>query len=102
MASKIIGSESNFFAELAVNAALKVKTEPKASSATTSSSSASTVAPSGEDGYKGGKVKCHINNIHILKSHGLSLLNSELIDGYALNCTRAASAMPSRLEGLLL
>lgn len=75
MSSKIIGTESNFFAELAVTAALKVKSE------------------------KDGKVKCHIGNIHVLKSHGQSSLNSELVDGYALNCVKATPAMPSRLEG---
>eukprot|EP01033_Poteriospumella_lacustris_P000193 gene193-128_t len=76
MASKIIGSESDFFAEMAVNAALTVKME------------------------KDGKVKCNIANIHILKSHGQSLLNSELVDGYALNCTKASQAMPTHLENV--
>ena len=76
MASKIIGAESDFFANLVVNAALKVKTENKE-----------------------GKVKCQIGNVHVLKSHGLSALNSELVDGYALNCTKASPAMPARLEG---
>lgn len=65
MSSKIIGSESNFFAELAVTACLKVKTADA------------------KDGS--GKVKCPINNIHILKSHGKSALDSELVDGFALN-----------------
>ncbi len=74
MSSKIIGSESHFFSELAVTAALKVKIE------------------------KDGKSKCPISNIHILKSHGLSALNSELVDGFALNCARASSAMPTNLS----
>lgn len=74
MASKIIGAESNFFADLAVNAALKVKMDTK-----------------------DGKAKCNIGNIHVLKSHGLSSLNSELVDGYALNCSKASSAMPTRI-----
>ena len=64
MSSKIIGVESNFFSEMAVTAALNVKTE------------------------KDGKTKCNINNIHILKSHGLSSLDSELVHGFALNCAR--------------
>jgi T-complex protein 1 subunit alpha len=71
MSSKIIGSTSTFFAELAVTAATKVKIE------------------------KDGKVKCPIGNIHILKSHGQSALDSELVDGFALNCTRASQAMPT-------
>jgi len=71
MSSKIIGSESTFFADLAVTAATKVKLE------------------------KDGKTKCPIGNIHFLKSHGQSALDSELVDGFALNCTRASQAMPT-------
>lgn len=74
MSSKILGSESEFFSELAVSAVMKVKIE------------------------KDGKVKCPISNIHILKSHGKSFLDSELIDGFALNCTRASQAMPPRVS----
>merc|ERR1719223_1728753 len=73
MSSKIIGAESSFFAELCVTAALKVKID------------------------KDGKSKCPIGNIHILKSHGLSALDSELIDGFALNNARAAQGMPTSL-----
>jgi len=75
MSSKIIGSESTFFANLAVTAALNVKLE------------------------KDGKSKCPIGNIHILKSHGQSALDSELVDGFALNCSRASPAMPTSLTG---
>jgi T-complex protein 1 subunit alpha len=83
MSSKILGSEAGFFSELAVNAALKVRTEG-----------------AGEGGPgTAGKVRCPISNIHILKAHGQSSLNTELVDGYALNCTRAAQGMPSRLVG---
>jgi T-complex protein 1 subunit alpha len=71
MSSKILGSESDFFSSLAVTAALQVKTE------------------------KDGKSKCPISNIHILKSHGQSLLDSALVEGFALNCTRAAQGMPT-------
>lgn len=73
MSSKIINNESNFFAELAVKAALRVKVE------------------------KDGKMKCPIGNIHIMKSHGKSALDSELVDGFALNCSRASQAMPTRI-----
>lgn len=75
MSSKIIGMESDFFADLAVTAALRVKTE------------------------KAGKIKCPISNIHILKSHGMSALDTRLVDGFALNCTRAAQGMPSKVTG---
>lgn len=74
MSSKIIGQESEFFAKLAVDAALKVRME------------------------KDGKFKCPISNVHILKAHGLSALNSALVDGFALNCGRASSAMPTNLN----
>lgn len=76
MSSKIIGVESSFFSEMAVTAATIVKTE------------------------KDGKVKCNINNVHILKSHGLSSQDSELVHGFALNCSRASQQMPSRLQNV--
>jgi T-complex protein 1 subunit alpha len=75
MSSKILGAESEFFAELAVKAAVTVKVE------------------------RDGKAKCPIGNIHILKSHGKSSLDSELVDGFALNCARASPAMPTSLSG---
>ena len=34
-----------------------------------------------------------------MKSHGQSALDSELIDGFALNCTKASQAMPCKIEG---
>ena len=71
MSSKIIGAETEFFANMAVNAVLKVKQE------------------------KEGKIKYPIGNIHILKCHGKSSTDSELVDGFALNCTRASPAMPN-------
>ncbi len=73
MSSKILGVENVFFSELAVNAATRVKLE------------------------KDGKVKCPIGNIHILKSHGMSSLDTELVDGFALNCARASQGMPTKL-----
>jgi T-complex protein 1 subunit alpha len=77
MSSKILGAESDFFSKLAVAAALKVKLESK----------------------DGTKSKLPIGNVHILKSHGGSALDSELVDGFALNCTRASAAMPTEIKG---
>lgn len=74
MSSKVLGAESDFFSNLAVNAALKVKIE------------------------KDGKCKCPVSNIHILKSHGQSGLDSELVDGFAINCVRASQGMPTRVS----
>ncbi len=76
MSSKILGVESQFFSDLAVSAALQVKSE------------------------KEGKIKCNINNISILKSHGLSSLDSELVHGFALNCARASAQMPTKLTNV--
>lgn len=75
MSSKILGSESVFFAELAVSAVQKVKIS------------------------KGERSKYPIGNIHVLKCHGQSSLDSELIDGFALNCSKASQAMPAKIEG---
>ena len=77
MSSKIIGAESIFFADMAVKAALRVKVDSK----------------------DGKSSKCPISNIHILKSHGKSALDSELVDGFALNCSRASQAMPTVVKG---
>lgn len=77
MSSKVIGTESNFFSDLAVTAALRVKVSSK----------------------DGTKSKCPVGNIHILKSHGGSGLDSRLVDGFALNCRKACEGMPSKLEG---
>lgn len=71
MASKILGPESDFFATMAVNAVKSVKM---------------TTAD--------GKARYPITAIHILKCHGKSSLESTLVDGFALNSTRASQAMP--------
>jgi T-complex protein 1 subunit alpha len=75
MSSKIIGAESEFFAKMAVDAALRVKIENRE-----------------------GKAKCPLGNIHILKSHGRGALDSELVDGFALNCSKASAAMPAEIR----
>jgi len=77
MSSKILGTDADFFSKLAVDASLKVKIENK----------------------EGTKSKLPIGNIHILKSHGGSALDSELVEGFALNCSRASAAMPTEIKG---
>jgi len=72
MASKIIGAESEFFANLAVDAVKAVQTTNNK-----------------------GKVKFPIKAINILKAHGRSMKESTLVHGYALNCTRASQGMPT-------
>lgn len=75
MSSKIIGSESDFFAEIAVKAVKMVKKES-------------------EDG----KVRYPVGAISILKAHGRSAKDSRVLDGYALNLGRAAQGMPKRVK----
>eukprot|EP00624_Nannochloropsis_granulata_P004801 evm.model.NODE_34034_length_6230_cov_26.378973.1 len=80
MSSKILGPESDFFAQLAVDAVLSVKTE-------------STHSETGKTG-----VKYPVSAIHILKCHGQSSLSSHLVDGFALAGGRAAQGMPTSVS----
>ncbi len=70
LSSKLIGPESKFFSEIIVNAITNVKT---------------TV---------GGVTKYPVRNINIIKTHGKSITESKLIDGYALESTRGGMGMP--------
>lgn len=79
MSSKILGKEADFFAKLAVDAVRSVKMKADAS---------------------GTKFKYPLSAIHILKAHGKSSSESELVDGgFALHATRAAQGMPIAVEG---
>lgn len=77
MSSKIIGKEGDFFAALAVEAVKSVRTT----------------------NVSDGKEKYPLSGIHILKAHGKSCLESELMKGgFALNATRAAQGMPTSVS----
>eukprot|EP00904_Undaria_pinnatifida_P011556 jgi/Undpi1/7530/HiC_scaffold_22.g10003.m1 len=83
MSSKILGPESSFFAEMAVDAVTAVRMES-----------------GGDVGKKASYVvKYPVSSVHILKCHGLSLLDSKVEPGYALNCVRASQGMPTSVQG---
>ncbi|KAG8083130.1 hypothetical protein GUJ93_ZPchr0014g47327 [Zizania palustris] len=75
MSSKLINSDSDFFANLVVDAVQSVKTTNAK-----------------------GEVKYPIKSINILKAHGKSAKDSYLLNGYALNTGRAAQGMPTRVS----
>jgi len=73
--SKSIGaSGSDFFANLIVDAITQVKV----------------VNENGEARYP-------LKSVSILKAHGKGLRETQLVDGFALNCTRASQGMPLRV-----
>ncbi|KAL8008100.1 putative T-complex protein 1, alpha subunit [Plasmopara halstedii] len=79
MSSKIIGPESDFFANLVVDAVSSVKVE--------------------QEGAKGKiRFKYPVSSINVLKAHGKSALETHLVDGFALNCTKASQQMPTYIK----
>ena len=70
MSSKLVGVDSDFFAEMIVNAANAVK----------------------KTGSKG-EAKVPIKAINILKAHGGNMKESILVSGYALNCVVACEGL---------
>ncbi|KAH7849933.1 hypothetical protein Vadar_025250 [Vaccinium darrowii] len=75
MSSKLIAGDSDFFANLVVEAVQAVKMTNAR-----------------------GEIKYPIKGINILKAHGKSAKDSYLLNGYALNTGRAAQGMPLRVS----
>lgn len=76
MSSKVIGSDSEFFSNMVVDAMRSVRSQNP----------------------RTGEVKYPVKAVNVLKAHGKSALESTLVKGYALNCTVASQAMKTKIS----
>lgn len=75
LSSKFISYESDYFAKIITNAIQCVKITNEA-----------------------GQVKYPVSSVNIVKVHGKSSLDSQLIDGYAIMNSRASQSMPTTIK----
>lgn len=75
MSSKLLAGESEFFANMVVDAMEAVKMT-----------------------NAGGSVKYPVKNVHILKTHGKSTKETTLVKGYAIEATRGSQGMPKLVK----
>ena len=76
MSSKLIGPESQFFAEMVVTAMKRVESIDQST----------------------GKKKYPVKAVRIQQCHGQSSRDTIHVNGYALMMTRASQAMPRKIE----
>lgn len=76
MSSKVIGSDSEFFSNMVVDAIQAVKLTNNRQ-----------------------EIKYPVKAVNILKAHGKGALDSILVSGYAINCTVASQAMKTKIVG---
>ena len=81
LSSKILGAETAKFSQMAVDAVKAVR-------------KTDLFPPSPPLTRSDGKARYPIENIGIIKAHGQSALESELVDGLVLSGSRAAQGMP--------
>jgi len=84
LSSKILGAETELFSNMAVDAVKAVRKDL-----------GSLLSPFLT--HSNGKFKYPVENIGIIKAHGQSALQSELVNGIVLSSSRAAQGMPTRI-----
>ena len=92
MASKLLNADEHFWSRLAVDAVRSVKTLTAAPKLKNKKSDTHILH---NRLAANGKARYPVSAIHILKAHGKSSRESELVNGFAINIQRAAQGMPT-------